>query len=304
MLFEAMVFLASALIIAYIVLIFVKANKASYQGKQAVYDLSQENQLVLPTDHFIWSDSACSIRFAIYVKHAPRTISKVDCIPSHETMMATSFAPNCNDYSYHPCKCDGSNCTSCSINGVKNGLSKLLNISDNIELWASGYTNQNDKPYVPALLKIRTGSTSNNIAMESISLPAIPLQKWTVVTIVKEGRRFDVYYGSKLQTSKLTDYVPVKPSATEQWIAGNSAWKGEIGFFMGFNKALNADDVLADVENIINTRGVPFYMDTMDFTIPFPVISGCFFGILGKCDRNLPDVKPKNPFSVFSSSYQ
>jgi len=301
MLLEAAVFIATALCIAYLILLFIKVNKTPYQGSKAIYDLSQEGQLVLPSNDFTWSEAPCSLRFAIFVEGAPRTIQKVDCIQVSSTDSPSSFAPSCADYSFRPCKCSATNCGNCALDSTASGyLSNLLKIGDFVELWASGYTNQNDKPYVPALLKVRTGASNSQHNMESIPLPAIPLQKWTVITIVKEGRRFDVYYGAKLQTSQLSDYVPVPPDPTQQWVAGNSRWKGQIGFFMGFNKAESATDVLSDVEGLVNSRGIPFYMDNMDFSMPFPSFSGCIFG---NCSSSLPNVKPPNPFSKYSTSF-
>ena len=162
-------------------------------------------------------------------------------------------------------------------------------------LWASGYTNQNDKAYVPALLKIRTGQDSSQHYMESVPLPAIPLQKWTIITIVKEGRRFDVYYGAVLKTSTLTTYVPVTPDASQQIFAGNARWSGTIGMFNGFTKPFYAPDVLKDVEGIADTRGIPAYEENL----PMFALPSCLFGFCGA----LPDVKPPNQFMVYDTKF-
>jgi len=295
MLVEGALFIAATLLTIYIVLYFVNIYKKPYQGTKAFYQLSTPSQLVLPTNDFVWSSRNCSLRFMIYVGAAPKTVTKVDCIESSGSS-ARSFAPNCEDYRYKACACVGTNCQPCALDSSSTGyLSKLLSIGDSVELWASGYTSQNDKPYVPAILKVRTGTDSSQHYMESISLPAIPLQKWTVVTIVKEGRRFDVYYGAKLQVSNLTNYFPIEPDTTLQWLAGNSRWRGQIGLFMGFQKAMYAEDVLRDVESIVDTRGIPYYSEDhqsgVDLSIPT-----CFFG-----NCSLPDVKPPNQFTVYDT---
>jgi hypothetical protein len=297
MLVEGFAFLAVALITIYVVLYFVNIYKGPYQGAKPFYDLSRTNQLVLPTSDFIWSSRPCAIRFVIYVEAAPRTVRAVDCIPSSQT--ATRFAPDCTDYQYKPCKCVGADCSYCALDNTNKGhMSRLLNISDFVQLWASGYTNQNDKPYVPALLKIRTGKDTSQHYMESIALPAIPLQKWTAITIVKEGRRFDIYYGAKLEVSKMTENVPIEPDPTIQWIAGNNRWKGQIGLFKGFTSMRTGDDVEADMHELLNTRGIPYYQDTALAFPAFPEFPKCLFG---NCAA-LPDVKPRNPFSVYQSS--
>ena len=261
MLVEITLFIAVVLVIVYIVLFFINVNKNPYEGAKATYDLSTPNQVVLPGTTFQWTDAPCTIRFAVYIKYAPRTVAKVDCIEDTEPIV--SFAPNCKDYSFKPCMCTGTNCSNCSIKSSSSGyLTNLLSIGDYVQLWASGYTSQNDKPYVPALLKIRTGTDNSQHYMESIPLPAIPLQKWTAITIVKVGRRFDVYYGAKLQVSKLTTYVPIPPDAILSWTAvpsGAPSWKGIIGFFKGYTTAYYAPDVLKDMGTLLNTRGIPFY---------------------------------------------
>jgi hypothetical protein len=177
-------------------------------------------------------------------------------------------------------------------------LSRLVNLGDFCELWASGYTNQNDKPFVPAILKIKTMKDSSAHFMESVSLPAIPLQRWTIITIVKEGRRIDVFYGSKLVASKLLNYVPADAPSKMNWYAGHSQWKGQIGFFHGTNGRVKTSDIESDLNSLVNTRGVPFYLDQFtiswtDFELP-----QCMFGL---CNTT-PVVKPRNPFTVYQSN--
>jgi hypothetical protein len=150
---------------------------------------------------------------------------------------------------------------------------------------------------VPTILKVETEKDSSNHYIESVQLPAIPLQTWTIITIVKEGRRFDIYYGQKLVASTLTQYIPVPADGSYDWEAGNRRWKGKIGFFNGFKSAFGAAEVQKDVSDLVNTRGVPFYIDQPPFDFSFK-IPDCPFG---NCNA-LPEVKPLNPFVVYSSS--
>jgi hypothetical protein len=271
-------------------------GKAEFKGPSALYDLAVTNQKVLENKDLPWSDQPATLRFAILVKQAPRTLAKVDCVDS-----TSSFAPSCDTYSFNKCMCVGSDCGQCKT--PEDGyLSSLVRLGDTLEFLASGYTSQTDKPYVPALLKVRTAKDSSQHAMESIPLPAIPLQKWTVVTIVKEGRRFDIYYGAKLVNSKLTDYVPVPADPSRNWFAGNRKWQGKIGFFSGDQKVASSQDVLADVQRLVNTRGIPNYIEQdMDFKSLFTLelSSTCF---LGNCNQAPPEGTKLNPFTVFASS--
>jgi hypothetical protein len=136
--------------------------------------------------------------------------------------------------------------------------------------------------------------------MESIALPAIPLQRWTIVTIVKEGRRFDVYYGQKAVTSKILQYIPTVGSFGSPWIAGNAKWRGQIGFFNGVSSTWSSDQVADDVSSLLDTRGVPLYLSQQTLSMPNmdDLIPGCIFG---NCNE-MPVVKPSNPFAVYQSN--
>jgi hypothetical protein len=298
MIVEAIIVIAVAILFSYAIAYFV-GGQASYKGTNAIYSLSKQ-QTVLSSVDLPWRTGPCALRFGIFVEEAPRTISKVDCIQIPDNSNATSFAPSCSDYSYQTCECDKNNCNRCSLQSDNTFLSKLVSLGDFVEVWASGYTSQNDKPYVPALLKIRTAKDSTSHFMESIALPAIPLQRWTIITIAKEGRRFDVYYGEKLVTSKILQYVPVSSESSLGWVAGNSRWKGQIGFFNGVSSTWTTDNVKGDVQALVNTRGIPFYLEQTSFSIPSieAIIPDCLFG---NCNE-MPVVKPRNPFAVYDSN--
>lgn len=297
MLEKILIFILVFVLIYYIVIMFFVPDN-SFQGEEAMYDLSK-NTKVLDYKILPWTNKACAIRFAIYIASAPKTLSKVDCLEKPATGELQSFAPSCDNYEFKKCACDTTDCTRCTIPS-NSYLSKLIAIDNSLEFWASGYTSENDKPYVPALLKIKTASDSSKYFMESISLPALSLQRWTVVTIVKEGRRFDIYYGTKLVKSKLLDYIPVPPPEKD-WYAGNSKWKGKIGLFKGFDGSISTEDIENDVSNLVDTRGVPLYFNNMNFiktlkTAEFPSLT-CPFGA---CNQ-LPDVIPTNPFETLTA---
>jgi len=289
MLVEIVLFIAVTALVAYIVIQFipVKSSGGSFYNLSVPKDIQNTK---IP-----WDNRPSSLRFAIYVNEAPRTLAKVDCISTN-----TSFAPSCDNYTFKACMCEGVNCSRCDMtDSAGSYLSKLLSIGNSLEFWASGYTSQNDKPYVPAILKIKTASDTSQYYMESVSLPAIPLQVWTVITIVKEGRRFDVYYGAKLVATSLCSYVPVQPNASDNLAIGNKHWKGQIGLITGLSGRQTSGDVEKDVASIVNTRGIPFAIENLPLTFTMPSMSVC---PSGNCSQ-LPTVKPLNPFTAYSSSF-
>lgn len=287
--------LVITILVAYIIISFT-GSPSTYTGDTATYTLQKQNQSILKS---LWTNRPSAMRFAIYVEQAPRTISTIDCIPAPSSgTERSSFGPSCESYAYESCKCSSStDCTNCKLSQEKaSGMSRLVWLGDLCELWASGYTSQNDKPYIPALLKIKTAKDSTNYYMESVSLPAIPLQTWTMITLIKEGRRIDVYYGAKQVASKLLRFIPTSTSSL-QWAAGNSEWKGTIGFFTNMNGEWGAKDVKSDADSLLDTRGIPKYVQQMKISvqdIQFPKL-GCPFG---DCNT-LPDVRPPNPFLIY-----
>ncbi len=287
--------LVITLLVAYVIISFT-GGPSTFTGDKATYDLQKNTSGVAKSS---WTNRPSALRFAIHVQQAPRTLHNIDCVPAPSNGEQGSFGPSCQTYAYESCKCSSStDCSNCMLSQEKGtGMSRLLWLSDFCELWASGYTSQNDKPYVPALLKIKTAKDSTNYYMESVGLPAIPLQTWTMITIVKEGRRIDVYYGAKQVASKLLRFIPVAVSESVKWSTGNSEWKGTIGFFNDVKGEWGAKDVKSDADGLLDTRGVPKYVTQMKMDIKeiqLPKI-GCPFG---DCN-SMPDVTPPNPFLVY-----
>lgn len=285
-----------ALIIGYFVANYAKLPEGTYTSKEAFYDLHKET-VVLYRKDLPWIEKPCALRFAIYVKSAPRTIAKVDCITIVPSTDNTQFKPSCNDSTFPKCICSGTDCTRCGIdNTASSFMFKLLENGDFLQLWASGFTSNNDKYNIPAVLKVKTAVTPTSYAMEGIVLPAIPLQKWTVVTIVKEGRRFDVFYGAVLVKSQLLDHVPV-PTTNTDWKTGNPLWKGQIGLFKGFQGTHTAQDVEADVTNLVDTTGKPKALDAFKFDLT-ALEMPC---LLGDCNK-IPQTIAPNPYLIWNSS--
>jgi hypothetical protein len=287
---EILVSIAVALTIVFIVFYFTTAQ-TSYIGSEELFNLSIPNTKLSDNKACPWSNEASSMRFAVFIQSAPRTVQKVDCIDNNQ-----SLAPSCSDYSFKRCECSGIDCNRCSLNNSY--LSKIISVGDSLELWASGYTSQNDKPYIPALLKIKTSKGSSSYSIETISLPAIPLQKWTVITIVKEGRRFDIYYDKKPVASQLLSYVPVSPDSSRMWYGGASGWAGKIGLFACASRAYSKFDVEDDVDSIVDSRGIPYITRKLKFDVKDIKVPKCIFG---NCNA-LPEIKPPNSFYTFQSN--
>ncbi len=293
MLVEAALILLVVIAVAYITTTFY-TKKPNYQGDKDVYDLRESNTVLAHKDA-PWLNNPCSVRFLLFLEHAPRTLQKVDCLAS--TTAADKFQPSCDSNSFARCECAGASCTACNQSASQGFMYKILSKSDLVEFWLSGYTSENDKSKSDGLLKIKTAKSSSQYYMEAVELPAIPMQKWVMITIVKEGRRIDVYFGEKLMTSKLLDYIPVASPSANVWTAGNAHWRGKIGFFVGLDKRQTSEDIQKDAQSTLNTRGEPLGYDPLAPSLSLS-LPDCF---LGNCNK-FPQVKPLNPFAVYVTS--
>lgn len=277
------------LIVASLTLLYMKRSSQS----TTMYDVSAARTQVVPHASLPWDmKTPSSLRFAVYIKTSPKTVSNIECKKEVDT---TTLSQSCNDYSFTSCTCNSMNdCTNCRVDSY---LSPLLSLGKCVNLLVSGHVAQSDKPYVSTLLAIKTASrTSSHI--ETISLPAIPLQKWTVVTLVQEGRRIDVFYGANSVASKYLKYTPIPAYASDSWMAGGmSGWVGQIGLFSTTLRPASSADVANDVAQLVDTTGLPYLQNEMDFSFDLQLPS-CLFGTC----TSLPSIRPPNQFSVYASS--
>lgn len=118
---------------------------------------------------------------------------------------------------------------------------------------------------------------------EIIACPALPLQKWTYVSISIEGRRFDIGYNGKIVVSKILDAMPASGmSGTLQ--SGDVGLRGTLAFVAYNNRRMSADEILIDYVSSSNTRGEP-YLST---NLPG-------FGTLFSCPAGAFCMKPTSP---------
>jgi len=290
MLVETLLFITIVLAVVYIVLYSIPKT---IPGTTTANDLSSPTTLLKPSG---WSAAPSSVRFLLRITHAPRTLQRVECVQPPSSGSVITFDPTCPGYEFQTCECLAQDCTRCTNSTASNSyLTKLVWLSNVLELWSAGYTSSNDKPFVPAILKVKTAKDSTQSYMESVSLPAIPLQRWTVITIVKEGRRFDVFYGTKLVASKVLDHYPIPPGLSDGWMGGATGWKGNVGYFSVKSASVTTDEVAADVASVVDTQGVPFTQ--MNFFSELPT-----FSCPGGDCLKMPKVVPPNPFVTYQTT--
>ena len=296
MILTILIVLVVASIVAALTLLYMKQPNQS----TTFYKITSTDPTVaLLNSELPWNmKTPCSVRFAVNIESAPKTTHQIDCDVNTGTGAgATSLRQSCSDYSYTTCKCtSAADCANCAL-PPNTGLTKLLWLGTTVNLYTSGYTSQSDKQNVQTLLTIKTAGNGNTY-IESVSLPAIPLQKWTVVTIVQEGRRIDVYYGANAVAGVYLKYPPVPANSSDMWLVGQmSGWKGEIGLFLPTKTSRTSNEVETDVAQLVDTAGLPFAKNEMDFSFNLNLPS-CLFGTCS----TFPAIKAPNPFTVYASS--
>ena len=145
---------------------------------------------------------------------------------------------------------------------------------------------------------------------EFLALPPIPTQKWVMVTISREGRRFDVYYDGNLVLSQKTLFNIATTSDTAGINVGNSAFSGYGAGFDFAGSVTSGLEVSAKYSLRSDTRGAPRVSLPSDVTtiatnsagaatsgIKLPSLcptGGCFTG---------PTVRPAQPWLDWETSY-
>jgi hypothetical protein len=160
----------------------------------------------------------------------------------------------------------------------------------NTDFWASWFNSNIKVCDTPDLPKVQT------VFEETIPLPEIPFQKWTFLTIAREGRRFDIYYNGKIVMSKRTQNVMDTRAAFGPITAGDPNLIGKIAFVQTFPQKLTQTEVMANYKANSDTTGQP--------TLSAP---GSIFDYLPNCKDggciSGPTMRPTSPLLDWQTQY-
>ncbi len=121
-------------------------------------------------------------------------------------------------------------------------------------------------------LTVRTqGPTAQT---ETIELPEFPQQKWVQLVIVREGRRYTVYYNGQVVGSQRTQYFPVVNSS--QLVLGDKRLRGEFSFPKIAPVPMRIEEIQNDLSATSNTRHEPY--TTASYSPPSLFDIGIKFG--------------------------
>jgi hypothetical protein len=136
--------------------------------------------------------------------------------------------------------------------------------------------------------------------VEFLTLPPIPLQKWVMVTIVKEGRRFDIYYDNHLVLSQKTENNLSTTTSQTGIKCGNTGFSGYGGVFTLTPSALSGTTIAASYKQLSDTRGAPYItLPESTEVAPTKLFSLC---PSGGCIQ-APTIRPAKPWLDWDTAY-
>ncbi len=233
---------------------------------------------------------------------------------------------SCTDGSFAPCPCDAQtkSCSQCAHDGYTNiiSIAKMANI----EVMLAPDSGRQGSAQAQCTVMTQgppttAAGTSPIIYIETIALPPIPFQKWTMITIARDGRRFDIYFNDRIVASQKTMYMPVSDATYTGFtgiMSGSKSISGSLVLANVYNYRMSSSDVAAKYGELADTRGTPYvgttastmslsdaagmlpsYASSLTESIRLPSINLC---PPGGC-VNAPVVRPANPLYEWTTTY-
>jgi hypothetical protein len=109
-------------------------------------------------------------------------------------------------------------------------------------------------------IRVKTASPSGTMD-EYISAPSLPIQKWTLLSIVRDARRYTIYYNNKpISSGRTTDYPIIQSGSM---YIGNEAIKGHFKKPQLISYAWTNYDITNYMSKTADTRGKPYENSTV-----------------------------------------
>jgi hypothetical protein len=317
------------IIIVMLILYFVKLpGPITSIEKKGPYKLNDPRKL-FENDSFK-TNSSVSFQGFFYIEALQKTGIMKNCSDSDPSK------PNCNTGRYALCACTGADCSNC----YHSEYVPLIDFNDKtvvFEFLSAPDASRQNKAYTQITVKtqasedirdnsynpvsLTANASSSYLYMETFVLPPIPFQKWIMITINREGRRFDIYYNDVLILSKMTSAPIYNSSISKDIVVGSTKMNGSCGMFSLYSTSQSAGDISKQYRSLISTRDSPLFdtiPPTIDWktlsveTIPLdsvpsinaslPSVSASFLCVGSDCIKP-PSAPPSKPYYEWSTSY-
>lgn len=223
--------------------------------------------------------------------------------------------PSCENGKFAPCTCDPStgDCAVCA----HPGYSSVINIAGvvGIEVLLAPDASRQGKAMAQLIVKTEgppvtpagasgpsgpTGATpasrapsGNQLYIETFRLPDLTIQQWTMLTVSREGRRFDIFYNDKLVLSQKTMYMPVKEYTKTNLkgvTSGAKSLGGELCLVTLYAYRLNSMAVAGHYKSLADTRGTPL-IATKESSDALGLVPSHALSVMDTLSTNLPSVR-------------
>ena len=151
----------------------------------------------------------------------------------------------------------------------------------------------------PAQFEIYVKSCS---VPEVIDIPNFPLQRWTAVVIVRQGRKFSIYLNGKLMASHMSTAMPDFDD-TQPLRTGDSRLSGQIALMSLAPYPMQLDEVRSTVEATVDTSGKPYFSSNILSVLPFSIDFMNFNPMCPGGNCGLKQPAKTRPFEHWTSSY-
>lgn len=150
---------------------------------------------------------------------------------------------------------------------------------------------------MPPKTRLMIQTQGPKIQEEEIQVAAFPQQTWVHLAIVREGRRFTVYYNGKVVTSQRTNYVPAINSS--RVIMGHQGLQGKYVDPKLAGIPYRLEDIEQELSQTSDTRHQPYtsgnFMDGLS-----RLFQGCPNGVFCFSTSGQPSA---NPLQTWQTPY-
>ena len=130
-----------------------------------------------------------------------------------------------------------------------------------------------------ARLRVQTKDGNGELKDEIMDLPPLPNQKWLCITLLRDGRRFDMMYDDKIVASQRLQNYPVVISSP--LTVGNKGLDGSVIHVIVSSRRYSPDEVEKERIKYVNTNNMILENNLFDITLPT-------ISLFGKCLPGLP----------------
>lgn len=254
----------------------VPATSEEVKESNGPFDLATAPKVPQGEEEVFTKNTLGTLRVFYYIESLPRT----NTIILDTDANTVNLNPSTNLFNICE-KTAGSKC------GQHPGFKKLLNIGDTlwIEVLQAPDASRQGLPKTQLVIQTQQNtSTGVKQYYETFPIPEFPIQKWTMLTVVRNGSRITLYYNDRIVFSKTTTYIPII-------LAGASKFSepgviGQAKLLFTSTNAHTPKDIRSDYARTADPSGKPVEPIFSKLNITFCPSGDCFRG---------PQIRPANP---------